>query len=140
MIGWSAIVDLAMDCLVCGSDSRLVIELAGLQKTEAYQVGELLKKLAATEDFTSQDPAKDKWLYLNLLWLFENKANFSDPLSEVEKIYADFDYPSNIEGFVRYMPVVDGYNPKKHSKNENEERLFKQWEKYLNNTKNQFGK
>ncbi|MGH8558482.1 MAG: DUF2247 family protein [Methylococcales bacterium] len=55
--------------------------------------------------------ADKKWFFLVLAWLFEKITNVSDPLSEVEAIYADFDDPPEIEAFVSYMPVTDGYDP-----------------------------
>ena len=131
MLGWSTPVDLATDRLSAGSNDSLEIELAGLQKSEAHQVGQILQKLAEKEKTTDIDLTKRKWLYLTLSWLFENRANILDPLSHVETIYADFDYPSEIKGFVKYMPATGGYNPSQHSKAENEERLFEQWRKYL---------
>ncbi|ENW7688323.1 DUF2247 family protein, partial [Neisseria gonorrhoeae] len=45
----------------------------------------------------------------------------------------DFDYPEEIESFVRYMPPKDGYIPSNHSYEENIARLYSHWEHYLNN-------
>ncbi|HFC6348968.1 TPA: DUF2247 family protein, partial [Neisseria lactamica] len=47
--------------------------------------------------------------------------------------YADFDYPEEIESFVRYMPPKDGYIPSAHSNEENIARLYVHWERYLHN-------
>ncbi|GGY20439.1 DUF2247 family protein [Paludibacterium paludis] len=60
-------------------------------------------------------------------------------IGEVETIYAEFDYPSEIENFVRYMPVTDGYEPSLHSKAENEKRLFENWKKYLDAVRYEVG-
>lgn len=131
MIGWSAIVDLAIERLSAGSNDPLETELAGLTKMETYQVGDLVRKLASASPEDDGVFAQRKWLYLLLAWLFENKASVSDPLREVETVYANFDYPYEIESFVRYMPVTDGYDPSVHTKDENENRLFGNWRKYL---------
>jgi len=131
MIGWPVIVDLATDKIGAGSNDPFEIEIAGIQKGENHQVGELLRKLASLEHRTDKKLSQHKWLYLNLAWILENKANILDPLAEVETIYANFDYPKEIEGFVRYMPATDGYNPSQHSKSENEQRLFEKWQRYL---------
>lgn len=48
------------------------------------------------------------WLYLALAWVHANKQEFADPLGIVEMLYADFGYPSEIEGIVRYMPTPPG--------------------------------
>jgi hypothetical protein len=139
MLGWSAVVDLATDRLSGESNDPIEIELAGLQKSQAHQVGELLHKLSEKEEAADADLTKRKWLYLTLSWLFENKKNVTDPLGEVETIYADFDYPKELETFVRYMPVIDDYDPGQHSKAVNEERLFEHWRKYLHDAERQLG-
>lgn len=70
-------------------------------------------------------------MYIAIKWLFENKDNTADPLGAVELIYEDFDFPSEIEGFVRYMPPQDGYRPEDHSAQQNAERLFCKWHGFL---------
>lgn len=138
LIGWSAIVDLAIERISAGSEDPLEIELACLTKTETYQVGDLLRKLANTLPEGEGVFAQRKWLYLLLAWLFENKERVPDPLGGVETIYADFDYPPEIEGFVRYMPVTDAYDPSAHTKDENENRLFGKWREYLATAESEF--
>ena len=138
MIGWSGIVDLAKNRLCSASDVR-EIELSCLGKSETHQVGELLRELAASEPEKLGSMSVRKWLFLMLAWIFDNKAHTDDPLGEVETIYADFDYPSEIENFVRYMPVTDGYDPSQHSSEENENRLFENWKKYLDAAQHEFG-
>lgn len=140
LIGWSAIVDLATERLSAGSNDPLEIELAGLTKMETYQVGELLRKLASGSPEEDGVFAQRKWLYLLLAWLFENKESVPDPLGEVETVYADFDYPPEIEGFVRYMPVTDAYDPSVHAKDENENRLFGKWREYLVTAESDFNR
>lgn len=131
LIEWPAIVDLATERLSAGSNDVLEIELASLTKMETYQVGDLLRTLASNSPEEDGVLAQRKWLYLLLAWLFENKESVPDSLGEVEIIYADFDYPPEIESFVRYMPVTDTYDPRAHTKDENENRLFGKWRKYL---------
>jgi hypothetical protein len=140
LIGWSAVVDLAIERLCSGSDDPLEIELASLTKMETYQVGELLRKLAGTSPEEDGVLVQRKWLYLLLAWLFENKGSVPDPFGEVEAIYADFGYPPEIEGFVRYMPVTDDYDPSAHTKDENENRLYEKWREYLVTSESEFNR
>lgn len=72
-----------------------------------------------------------KWLYVILSWLWINRENFEDPLDEVESIYTDFDYPAEMDSFIKYMPPTDGYDPSLYSYAENINRLMKNWESYL---------
>ncbi|MNR35836.1 hypothetical protein D3C85_1537050 [compost metagenome] len=75
--------------------------------------------------------SQNKWLFIALKWLFENKDDISDPLGVVELIYEDFDFPLEMENFVRYMPPQDGYKPEEHSAQQNIERIFYNWHNYL---------
>ena len=59
---------------------------------------------------------------------------------EDERIYADFDYPSELESFVRYMPVTDKYNPKAHSATENHARLMSKWKAFLEDRRRRFSR
>lgn len=138
MIGWSDVVELAKDRLRSDSDAR-EIELSCLDKSDTSRVGELLRELAASEPEKLGLMSVKKWLYLMLAWTLDNKDRIDDPLGEVETIYADFDYPGEIESFVRYMPITDGYDPSHHSKEDNENRLFENWKKYLDVAQNEVG-
>ena len=71
---------------------------------------------------------RDKWLYLVLAWLYEQRGAVPDPLQTVEEVYADFGYPEEIAGLIRYMPM-DG--PDLGSREANERRLFERWRQYL---------
>ncbi len=131
LIHWSDIVEIARDRLLRGSDNSLEIELSSLGKPEAQYTGELLRALAGADSEESGKDSDKKWLFLMLAWLFKNKESISDPLDEVERIYAEFDYPPEVACFVRYMPATDGYDSSRHSTEENMARLFSKWEQYL---------
>jgi hypothetical protein len=130
-IAWSDVVDIACDCLAENKNEPILVELAGLSKTEASEAGQLLDKLAANITDGDEETIKAKWLFLSLAWLFENRASLHDPFDAVEEIYSDFDYPEDVAQFVRYMPVSDGYDPSIHSAEENQSRLLSKWRGYL---------
>jgi hypothetical protein len=127
LIGWSDAVHLAEERLLSGSEDPNELELASLGKSDAYRVSDLLHILANNDSHEKDYTSEKKWLFLVLAWLFKNINKVKDPLGEVEAIYADFDYPSEIEPFVRYMPSTKNMN--------NENNLFVIWEKYLSKTK-----
>lgn len=64
------------------------------------------------------------WLYLVLLLTFERRNVSRDPMADVEQIYADFDYPEEIEGFVPFLPAPDGQTPGR-------EGIEARWSAYL---------
>jgi hypothetical protein len=130
LLGWTSIVGMAKDRTLSGSDNPRELELSGLGKSETQQIGELLRELASPVG-VADEASKEKWLFLVLAWLFNNKDDIKDPLKEVESVYADFGYPDDVAGFVRYMPVTESYDPSQHSAEENESRLYANWKKYL---------
>ena len=138
MIAWRDIVGLATSLLQPHSGAR-ELELSTMGKSEAHLVGELLRELAAAENEILESTIVRKWLFLVLAWTYENSNRVDDPLSEVDVIYADFGYPAEIESFVRYMPPQGGYDPSQHSAQENRDRLFDYWRKYLQSAGQEFG-
>ena len=129
-LGWRSIVEFSEKRIPEVSDD-LAVSLANFTKEDAGKVGNVLRDLAGKEPIISDEKIKEKWLYIVLSWLFEKRSEFSDPLACVEEVYADFDYPDEIAGFVRYMPVTDGYDTSKHTPEENEKRLQSKWKEYL---------
>jgi hypothetical protein len=139
-IDWSCLTELAVERISSESKSHpAAIELAGMMKEETAGAGDLVRVLANTEPVVSEEILRQKWLYLILRWLFENREQFSDPLAMVEDIFCDFGHPLEIAKFIRYMPVTDNYDPRQHSKAENEERMFNHWREYLKTAEKQFG-
>lgn len=81
-------------------------QLALLLSDDLASVPELVEELAlsATEE---NDPAA-VWLFLALAWLYEHRSDYPEPLEVIEQLYADFDYPEEITGLVRFMPAPPG--------------------------------
>ena len=83
--------------------------LAFLLSDEFDQVQDILSDLARE---VSDERENDRyWLCMALAWLRRNQAHCPDPLGVIELLYADFDYPPEIEGLVRYMPQPPGAEP-----------------------------
>jgi hypothetical protein len=123
----AAAIELAVD-QVAGLEqpSAAVLELAGANRNEPT-LG-FVERLAGGEHEGDEDAIRGKWLYLVLAWLYEHRDEDSDPLQRVEEVYADFGYPEEIAGLVRYMPM-DG--PDMGSRKANEQRLVHRWAQYL---------
>ncbi|MEO7038065.1 MAG: DUF2247 family protein [Polyangiaceae bacterium] len=122
-----ASIELAVDCLEKDTETGpLLVELAGLSKFEPTRA--YVEKLASLEHESGSSDIRDKWLYVVLAWILEHRDGYADPLQIVEDVYADFDYPSQIAGLVRYMPSdeVD-----LGSRERNEERLYEKWRAFV---------
>ncbi|ELY2498654.1 DUF2247 family protein [Cronobacter muytjensii] len=129
LIGWKDVVCYASDKISHGNDNEVVIDISLIDKHNLHELDELLEKVAVISD----DYNNDKWLYFKLLILFISKDEINDPLGEVEKVYDFFDYPEEIESFIRCMPATGGYDPSKHTAEENIQRLNFNWKDYLDN-------
>jgi hypothetical protein len=92
---------------------------------------QLLRRLAETEPAISEAEIARKWLFLRMALIYEDKKSAGDRLAEAESVYADFGYPQEVEGFIRYMPADRSYDPKSHTPEENEARLLRIWKQYL---------
>jgi hypothetical protein len=113
-------------------ESVVVVELANLDKDHYWKVPELVAQLIRSEMVIDEELTAKKWLYVVLSFVFDNQSKFEDPLMKVEEIYADFGHPKEISSFVRYMPETDPtYDASEHSQEENLQRLFVCWKRYL---------
>ncbi|MFM6081578.1 MAG: DUF2247 family protein, partial [Dolichospermum sp.] len=124
LLNFLSVVEIAVNSLIDGSDNPLVIELAGLTNQESWRMEEILKELSDKISSGTNSNEYKKWLYLTLDWVYTNLDSFIDPLSEIEEVYADFNYPQEMEQFIRYMPAQNGYDPSKYTQEENEKRLY----------------
>lgn len=113
--------------------NQVLFDLASLFDGESIQP--YLDQLASLEEGLDESELNEKWLYLLLDWIFENKDKYTDPLGMVEEIYADFNYPESIISFVRYMPS-DG--PFLETTELNELQLYQKWKKYLSEQSGKF--
>ena len=114
-----------------GSYTKAELELSFLIPTESNDITPFINELCPNFKEDEYENISQKWLYVILSWLWINRASFEDPLGEVERIYTDFDYPAEIDNFIKYMPPTDGYDPSLYSYAENINRLMKNWENYL---------
>jgi hypothetical protein len=130
LLTWKDLIQVALERVENGSSSELEIELANVNKDSVWKVSELAQTLAE-QGGNSEEASKQKWLFLCLAWVYENRESIPDPLGAVETIYADFDYPSSIESFVRFLPPSGGYSPEQFSPEQNHQRLMTNWSKFL---------
>lgn len=134
LVNWEFVVGMAEFRVSNGSTNNLEVDLICLGRGDIQEIEWKVSSLAEREQGFEGLDAKKKWLFIALKWSFENKSNIKDPLGVVELIYEDFDFPPEIESFVRYMPPSDGYKPEKHSFESNLERLFSNWAGYIDRT------
>lgn len=75
---------------------------------------------------------KRKWRFSILKCLKEMYQDEpKELLNKIVEVYADFDYPEDMERFINYMPPKDGYNPLLYSEEENIVRLISFFNDFL---------
>lgn len=108
--GWLAdsdVVTIAVAVLESGRTlSQPEVGLALLLSEDIGQVATLVGDLETTAGVEATAAAA--WLFLALSWLYEHRTDVSDPFEVIEILYADFDYPADMQGLVRFMPPAPG--------------------------------
>jgi hypothetical protein len=104
--GWISVasaVELALARYEAGISQDAAEEDLALLLSDRYDLApDLLGSLAA------DDPAAPRfWLFAALAWLRDGRAS-DDPLDDIALLYDDFDFPSELEGLVRYLPASPG--------------------------------
>ncbi len=119
----ASVTYLAADVLLRDEAANdLVVELAGLAPHD--DPSSLVERLVAMERAEPEARIREKWLCIALDWAFEHREAFAEPLRLVEEIYAYFDYPPSVAGFVFYMPTAE---PFLESEEAAEMRLVERW-------------
>lgn len=126
LIDPAAITELAGDDLAQDDPPPQTLELAISAADEPKL--DLVKQLASNEAPDSDRSGPRAWLFLVLAWLYEHRETLADPLASVELVYADFDYPEQVSGFVRYMPSEA---PDLGDRTLNEQRLLDRWAAFI---------
>lgn len=83
-----------------------IITILLLKEDEIFRLKELLEKIIDLNTFdTYSDDIKEKWVKLELFWLYKHKDSFQNVQSTIDELYSDFDYPEVVASLVSYMPV-----------------------------------
>lgn len=107
----------------------LLIEIASLNEANNEAI-ELMESLIRLEDKGTKSFSKDKWIYIILNYLYENKDSYTDPLAMIEYVFVDFDYPESLHSLVRYMP----------GDSNSENGIYSNWRVFLDKSKKELEK
>jgi len=117
-----------------------ITELAFINR-ETLDVDSLLASALKSQSMTIE-PEINAWFIeerkLRLCLLLDLKEHTQSKRALLEKIaevYAEFNYPPDMEKFIYYMPAKN-YSPSQHSEHENEQRLLRLFDEFLEKEKN----
>ena len=77
------------------------------------------------------EKAKEKVRIAIIIFVRQTEKDSAKLFEQIDMIYADFDYPEDMEKFISYMPMSGDYNPKEHSVEENRGYLQSQLDAYI---------
>ncbi|MGX7420345.1 DUF2247 family protein [Carnobacterium gallinarum] len=125
IIGRNDVINYATHILdegILGFDLVLKVAIA----TEYEDILPYIHELSKLENFEDNQAIEDKWRYVILKELHDKKSDYDNFNEKVEEIYADFDYPEDMAGFIGYMPSIDGRN------------MEESWQEYLTSSKEKY--
>ncbi|URZ03810.1 DUF2247 family protein [Clostridium felsineum] len=101
---------------------------------------EILTKMLLKFNFDMLIPESTSWKleirklrYVILNYLRSTIEDDNELLRKIEEVYADFNYPQDMEGFISYMPVKDNSYTYYHE--ENKKRMINNLENFLTSEK-----
>jgi hypothetical protein len=68
--------------------------------------------------------AREHWLHVAVVWVYEHRSLFDDPWAILEEIWEAFGHPKSINGLVRWMPVPIGESAGGAA-------MMERWKKYV---------
>ncbi len=98
-----------------GCDNENIIAIAAAKDNDP--MGPIIDRVAGLGE-----PTPDiirKWALI--IAAFISESNVSDKLEAIEEVYSSFDYPEELAGMVRYMPII---GPSLGNKAANEGRML----------------
>lgn len=136
LIGWRTLKEFAIAALPSAPDDEELSRLAHLSNEDAGMAEDIARPLVARDPALDTAVVEKKWLCLLLKQLYEDKSRVSDPFGLVEQIYADFNYPEELESFVRWMPSSEPVR----TPEEAAAAMDRSWRTYLDKCAAQTGK
>ncbi len=83
LVSWQTFIAIANDRLMLGSLNPMEIDLSIITKEDTFRINKLVHVLANREEIDPEDNSEQKWLFILLSWLYENRSNIVDPLAKV---------------------------------------------------------
>lgn len=79
----------------------------------------------------NMEEAKERIYTAIIVFFRKTEKDIAKLFEQIEIVYADFDYPQDMDNFISYMPITDGYIPEEHSLEENKSHLLKNLDYYI---------
>lgn len=143
LVNYSDITKCAIEFLAShpNSNNQNIIQLAWGENDFDYE--ELLMNVLNESNVDDLSPDSDVWQFEKRKWRFgilsylksTYQDDFEEMLNKIAEVYADMDYPEDMENFINYLTPKDGYNPSLYSHEENIARLVNLFNRFLDKEK-----
>lgn len=140
LIEYSDIVNYAVEFLVNHPEisNQNIIQLAWGVDDLDYE--DLLVDILKESHINDLNLDADVWQFEKRKWRFgilaylkmKHQDDYEGLLNKVAEVYADFNYPEDMDSFINYLEPKDGFNPSQYSKEENVVRLINLFNDFLN--------
>lgn len=130
-------IDIAQEfaCRKLECDDQLSAEELELSwnSSNRLDVLELIKRILETQGNVQQriECAKDKIRIAIIVHLRETEKDKAKLLEQIDMVYAEFDYPEDMEKFISYMPHDDEFVSKNHTIDENRNYLVSKIDDFI---------
>ena len=94
---------------------------------------ELIEKILDSQGNVEEsiERAKDKIRIAIIIYLRETEKDKARLLEQIDMIYADFDYPDDMEKFISYMPICDEFVPESRTIEDNRNYLLSKLDNFI---------
>lgn len=76
--------------------------------------------------------AKNKIRVAIIIFLRKTENDIAKLIEKTDMVYADFDYPQDMEKFISYMPIADEYISTEHPLEDNRKYLLNKLDAFIN--------
>lgn len=95
-----------------------------------YDVTNKMDNLFKLLSESQKDTISRRWVYIVLKYIYITRNSYENPFQLIDEIYADFDYPTDIESFISYMPINE--DDFEYTESESGSSLLRRyWKRYL---------
>ncbi len=119
------------------SDEELELSWESKSQLDVLETIEKISNLQL-DDAEKMKIAKNKIRIAIVVNLRNCEVNSSRLFQKMDMVYADFDYPEDMESFISYMPVKDNYIAAEHTQEENEHRLLNNLDLFIHEQLKQY--
>ena len=111
----------------------------GWNSNNRLNVLELIEKILGNQGNVDEnlEKAKEKIRIAIIIYLRETEKDKAKLLEQIDMVYADFNYPEDMDNFISYMPICSDFSSTSHTIEENRDYLVSRLDDFIDVQKKQ---